>query len=140
MLHCNGKHTPFPSNTEYHKSDSADTELPDNMPRYWQLVGDLRYIADSTRRDIAYVVGRLAAAITKPTVRRWNIMKATLRYLRKTRNFGLHFGPRPQEEQINATSATKPLTTCADADWANDKQDRRSITGGFFTWHGKPIG
>lgn len=56
-----------------------------------KLVGDLQYIADCTRSDISYAVGRLVAVLAEPTVRHWTILKATLIYLRKTRNYGLYF-------------------------------------------------
>lgn len=88
MLNANGKHTPFPNNTEYHTTTSDDIELPDTVEKFWKLVGDLPYIADSTRPDIVYVVGRLGTAMSKPTVRHWNIMKEVLRSIEKTRNFG----------------------------------------------------
>lgn len=67
-------------------------------------------------------------------------MKAALRYLRKTRYYGLRFRPKADKQRINATSATKPLTSCVDADWAKDRGYRRSVTGSFFTWKRRPIG
>lgn len=140
MLNCNGKRTPFPADTPYHAPDNDDDHLPDTVDLYRKLVGELRYIADSTRPDITFVTGRLGAAMDNPTVRHWNIMKATLRYLRHTRNYGLHFRKHTATKGLQATSATKPLTACADADWANDRIDRRSVKGGYFAWHGRPIG
>lgn len=67
-------------------------------------------------------------------------MKATLRYLQKTRNFGIIFRKITDKDGIQATSAPQPLRACADAYWANDQKDRRSFTGRYFTWKGRPIG
>lgn len=42
MLHANGKHTPFSTNTEYHATNEEDKQLPETEDNYRQLVGDLR--------------------------------------------------------------------------------------------------
>lgn len=78
MLRANGKHTPYPNNTSYHPPTPQDIELPERQENYMQLVGDLRYIADCTRPDLAYIFGLLGAALSRPTVRHWNMLKATL--------------------------------------------------------------
>lgn len=103
-------------------------------------MGDVRYIADSTRPDITFVFGRLRAAMATPTVSHWNVMKETLVYLHKTRNHGPHFRRKQHQNEIHSTSAKKPLTSFPDSDWENEKVDRRSVAGGFFTWFGKPLG
>lgn len=73
MIGCNGKHTPFRSNKDYHEPTSEATALPDTIPLDRKLVGDLRCIADSTRPDITFVLGWLGAAMAQPTARQWNI-------------------------------------------------------------------
>lgn len=88
MLQADGKRPPYPSQTEYHAPPKENTHLPDTAGKYRKLVGDLRYIADSTRPDVAYVVGRLGAAFSNPIDIHCNFMKATLAYL-KNRNYRL---------------------------------------------------
>lgn len=68
MLNCNGRHMPYPANTQYHVPDEEDVHKPETVPLYRKIVGDLRYIADSTRPDITFVVGRLGSAMESPTV------------------------------------------------------------------------
>lgn len=69
LIHCNGKNTPYPPDTQYHAQDDEEEILLDTVALYRKLVGDLRYIADSTRPDVSYVTGRLGAAMVKPTIR-----------------------------------------------------------------------
>lgn len=114
--------------------------MPKTIDLYRKLVRDVRYIADSTRPDLAFVVGRLLAASASPTERHWHIMKSTLRYLKRTRNFGLFFYKKTNKTGIEATCTARELCASADADWAIDKVDRQSVTGGFITWNGNPIG
>lgn len=140
IIRCNGIHTPFSSNIDYDAHTCKDAPLPDRTELYRKLVGDLRYMVDSKRPDITFFVSRLVTAMVQLTTRHWTIMKAALRYISKTRKYGIHFMRRRENSVINATTATKQITSCADADWANDKKDLRSVTGGFFTWHGISIG
>lgn len=71
------------------------------MEKYRQLFGDLRYIEDSTKTDLSFVVATLGVAMGKPTIRDLKILTTTLRYIKKTRNFGLHF--RKEMDHINTT-------------------------------------
>lgn len=139
MLMANGKHTPYPTNESYHPPSTEDTEQPETRDKYMQIIGDIRYIADSTRPDLAYVAGRLGAAMSRPTTRHWRIMIATLRYLKKTRNYGLFFKRNAEKKSINVAFKTSPICASSDADWANDVTDRRSITGGLITYRGRPV-
>lgn len=91
MLQANGKSTPYPYGEEYHPPDGEDKKQPDTEHRYKQLAGNLRYLDDCMRQDIAYVTGRLGAAMSKPTMRHWRIAKSTLRYLSHTCKDDLHF-------------------------------------------------
>lgn len=127
MINANGKSTPFPSDMEYHAPNKEDTYVPETLYKCRQLVGDLRYIADSTRPDIGFVVGRLGTAMGQPTIRHWKIMNATLRYLKKTRNFGLIFRKKKRQGKstVETSNKTRPIQSCANADWANDRMVRR---------------
>lgn len=139
LLDANVKSTPYPSNIEYHGPPQDYIPAMDTINKYRRLIGELRYIADSTRPDIAYVVGRLGAALAGANERHWTILKATLHYLKIKRNYGLYFRASKQRDEICATSKTRPISSNYDADWVNDIVDRRSITGGFITINGHPI-
>lgn len=140
MIDANGKATPFPNGTEYHAPTDQDKHMPETIYLYWKVIGDVRYIADSTRPDIALVAGRLGAASASPTERNWHIMKATLRYLKRTRKFGLFFCKETNKTGIEATCTARALCASADACWASDKVDRKSVTGSFIAWRGRPVG
>lgn len=66
-------------------------------------------------------------------------MNATLCYLNKTRNYGLHFIPEQKSAHIRAIGMKRAFMACAESDCANDKQDIISETGRFFTCQDKPI-
>lgn len=66
MSDCNTKQTPLPEKL----NDSADNDtepLPARLSdKFRRTIGDLRYIADSTRPDIYHALNRLAFSMVKP--------------------------------------------------------------------------
>lgn len=90
VMNANGRQTPYLPNIEYLPPTPDETFVVDTKQKYKQLVGDFRYIADCTRPEISYFVGRPGAALTTPTTRYWRILKAALKYIAKTRNYGLY--------------------------------------------------
>lgn len=125
MLHLNRKSTPYPKGEEYHPLTEENKKQLDTKEKYMQLISDLRYIADSTRPDISYVAGRLGTAMESRTVRHLCMVKASIRYLQHTRNFGLHFHKRPQAQNVGAAFKTRSINASYDDDWANEKTDSR---------------
>lgn len=96
-----------------------DDLLPDN-DNYRKLIGCLLYIAVNTRPDIAASVSILAQKVSCPTQNDWLELKRVLKYLKGTKDLKL------------ALSSIKQNGTChayADANWAEDKHDRKSNTG-----------
>uniref|UniRef100_A0A2N9IQ88 Glycosyl hydrolase family 32 C-terminal domain-containing protein n=1 Tax=Fagus sylvatica TaxID=28930 RepID=A0A2N9IQ88_FAGSY len=63
-----------------------------------------------------------------PTTLHWQSVKRLLRYLKQTIHFGLHIQP----------SSTTDLQGFTDADWAGDRDDRRS-TGGYCIFLGSNL-
>jgi len=87
------------------------------------------YLATCTRPDIAYAVGTLAKFSSKPNQTQWLAAKRVLQYLKGTSNLGIIFkGDEP--ESCKAYS---------DADWAGDKDDRKSTSGYLFKIAGGPV-
>jgi hypothetical protein len=82
-------------------------------------VGALQYLS-ITRPDIAFAVNKLSQFMHKPTQTHWQSMKRLLRYLKSTIQFGLHI----------YHFSCHTLHAFCDADWAGNKDDRRS-TGSF---------
>jgi Reverse transcriptase (RNA-dependent DNA polymerase)/GAG-pre-integrase domain/Integrase core domain/gag-polypeptide of LTR copia-type len=59
---------------------------------YRSLVGALNYLSCSTRPDIAYTVNTLSKFLNEPRVEHWNVAINLLRYLKKTKDWGLKLG------------------------------------------------
>ena len=53
------------------------------------------YLMSCTRPDLAYVVSRLSRYTRNPSAEHWKSITRLLRYLRYTRNYGLHYGRDP---------------------------------------------
>lgn len=141
MLNTHRKSTPYPAEIEYHAPNEDDqTTRPEILDQYRKLVGDVRYISDSTRPDIVFVVDRLVAASASPTQRHWKIMKATLRYVKRTRTYGLFFSRKTHRNGLEAACKRRPICARADADWENDKVGRLSVKVSSLTWMSIPIG
>lgn len=87
----NGRFTPYNYNEELRPPETTYVKLRDTEAKYRQLVGDLRYLADSTIPDISYATERLGAAMhsSTPPQRHCTGMTATVRYLSLTVNHGI---------------------------------------------------
>ena len=96
-------------------TDDPDPEL---VKRYQSLVGALLYAATNTRSDVAYAVGLLCRAMSKPTN---DLFKAALRvlgYLNRHKHIGLCY-----------EASNGPITGMTDSDWAV----KHSTSGYVFT-------
>jgi len=102
-------------------------KLSINTTKYRSLVGNLLYVAISTRPDILYSVSKAAQRSKEPTMEDWMNALKILGYLKKTMNYGLKFN---NKRIINAYS---------DADYAGDKISRRSTSGYVITIGGTPV-
>lgn len=81
-------------------------------------VGALQYII-LTRQEIAFSINKLSQFLCAPTDIHWQACKKVLRYLKGTINLGLQF----------YSSGPIHLECFSDADWAADRDDRKSIVG-----------
>ena len=113
-----------------------------NRQRYMEMTGSLMYAAISTRPDIAHAVFYLASNMLAPLEIHMQAAVRVMRYLADTRDLGLMFGTRNGGIIGDSRGHSRTLVdVCAfaDADWANDKGDRRSITGWVSKLNGDPI-
>ena len=112
---------------------SNEDDTPTDRQLYMEITGTVMYAACAARPDIAHAAHRLASQMQSPTRRDMTAAKRVLRYLSGTRSIGLLFGVhRTTTSSIESRGHHRQqLAVCAyaDADWANDKSDRRSITG-----------
>ena len=70
----NDKIKPNPDGNEGSRSNS-----------YAKLLGELQFLANATRPDIAYTVNRLAAYTANPSLQHVGAVKRILRYLKGTK-------------------------------------------------------
>ena len=103
--------------------------LDTSVHPYSTVVGSLLYLAACTRPDIAQAVGALAKYMSAPRTSHWAAAKGVLRYLNGTSSLALTF----------SSSGSKELLGFCDADYAGDKDTRRSTTGYVFLQHGGAI-
>jgi len=103
---------------------------------YARLLGELQFLANATRPDIAYAVNRLAAYSANPTLQHAGALKRILRYLAGTKEYGItyHKSPNLQTNYFHGYS---------DAAYGNG-DDCKSTSGyvyisggGAITWRSK---
>ena len=124
-----------------HQDPSEEQDRPTDRQRYMEIVGTLMYAAISTRPDIAHGVHYLASHMLNPTHLHMVAAERVMRYLAGTKDVGLIFGSRNDGESSSKGYSQLQIDVCAfaDADWANGKGDRRSITGWVAKLNNDPI-
>lgn len=93
-----------------------------NLP-YRELIGFLMYLMLGTRPDLSYSIYFFSRFQNCYTQEHYTYLKNVLRYLKSTEDFGIKFEKSVTQESHNIISAF------ADADYANDQNDRKSISG-----------
>ena len=109
----------------------ADTEV------YRSIVGALQYACTCTRPDLAFAVSHLASFSANPSAAHMTALQQTLRYVKGTLMLGLLFA-RNRSDEMKA-KVPDGLVVFADADFAADRVDRRSVSGCVVFHHGAPI-
>lgn len=122
MSDCKSSDTPMETNLKLEKT--VNNQCDEKFP-YQQLVGCLMYLSVLTRPDISFSVSFLSQYNTCFNENHWKHLKRLLRYLQKTKKYGLVF----KKNDSN-------LHGYVDADWASCSVDRRSYTGYSFILSG----
>lgn len=117
MINCKHVSTPMTVDCKLLKSDN--NTLRNDVYQYRQLIGSLMYLSVCTRPDITFACSQLSQFNNSFDNSHWLAAKRILRYLAGTINYGLCFTKGDNFD----------LTAYADADWANDPNDRKSYTG-----------
>lgn len=127
------KSSSIPLDTGYYKLKSNDF-LPTNE-QYRKLIGMLLYASTNTRPDIAASVSILSRKTAAPTKLDLNEVHRVIRYLSSTKNLKL---------RVSNKSSTSELELFSDSDFAEDRTDRKSISGqisfyggGTLSWQSK---
>ena len=102
---------------------------------YARLLGELQFLANATRPDIAYAVNRLAAYTANPSLQHVGALKRILRYLAGTRTHGITYSKSPTTANF--------FFGYADAAYANADDFKSTsghvfiMAGGAITWRSK---
>jgi len=116
------------------EAESSDLFQLTDQQLFQEKVGTLLYAAISTRLDIAFAVNKLTQRMQAPTIRDAKACDRVFRYLAGTKSLGLLFGRGAGDcEQQQSVSAY------ADADWAGDRADRKSVSGWVAFLNGDPV-
>lgn len=85
------------------------------------------YIMLCVRPDLCFPVGYLGRFQQDSSTVHWNALKRVVRYLSGTKSLGLEF---------RLSNKAEALVGYADADWAADLEDRKSVSGSVFKVYG----
>ncbi|CAI5716670.1 unnamed protein product [Peronospora effusa] len=109
---------------------------PDPEMDYRQIVGSLQYLVQRTRPDIANAKRMLGKFLNCYTREHYVLVKRVFRYLRRSSDYGLLWTLSdktrvPKDVYVNASRPTidVQIVAYADADFGNERDDRRSLTG-----------
>jgi hypothetical protein len=94
-----------------------------NAVPYASAIGSLQYAQICTHHDLAFITGVLGRHQANPGIEHWKMVKKVLRYVQGTKDFMLTYR-RSDSLEIKGYS---------DADYAGDKDDKKSIIGHVFT-------
>lgn len=134
MADCKPRQTPADSGRRLSSEDSPSsvpkpgTALYDIQKEYRRAVGGLLYLSCTTRPDLAEAVRAVCRFMSNPGFPHWKAVKRIFRYLRGSSTEGIKF-----------TRSENPLLAYADADYANNVDNRRSVSGWLLLLSGGPV-
>jgi transposase InsO family protein len=109
--------------------DPEQQKQPDRRFPYLECIGKLNWLARGTRPDIAYAVSHLSRFCSSYQETHWNACLHLLKYLKGTRAAYLEYRREGSAEPVGYS----------DSDWAQNKGDRKSVTGFMFNMANAPI-
>ncbi|KAE8219765.1 hypothetical protein CF319_g6604 [Tilletia indica] len=130
MTECKPVSTPLCAKKSLRKA--TESELRADIRMYQAIVGCLAYLAQGTRPDLAFAVSTLGKFNSDPSEEHMIAAKRVLRYIRGTSGAKLTFGGSGNGEEL-------AVDGFVDADWAADRDDRRSTSGFVFTVAGGAV-
>lgn len=128
MENCNGISTPMECSLKMLKPDVPESS---SSPKpYRELIGCLMYVMMTSRPDLSAAVNYLSQFQSCATDEHWQHLKRVLRYIKQTIDIKMIF---------NRNNDMDAIIGYADADWANDVNDRRSVSGNVFKVFGSTV-
>lgn len=130
MDQCHPASTPFPPGMDLVKNAEPISDAdPDYVRHYQSIVGSLMYAMLATRPDIAFAVTKLSQFGSNPDESHLKAAKHVLHYLAGSKDLVLTYG----------TDKESSFVGYCDADYAADRDDRRSMTGYVYLLAGAAI-
>ncbi|KAE9092695.1 hypothetical protein PF010_g17754 [Phytophthora fragariae] len=114
------------------KADEPQTEEDKSKMKlkpYRTLVGSLVYLACGTRPDISVAVAKISRFLENPGEKHWDAGMKVVRYLLKTKDVGI----------VHDGLLGTQLEAYSDADWAGNRDERRSVSGMLMISCGAPV-
>lgn len=125
MVDCKSITTPMEVGVKLERSGSN----PDNLP-YRELIGCLMYVSLTTRPDLTAATNFFSRYQSSYDQEHFTYAKQILRYIKGTLDLKLVYKRNEDAD---------PLIGYADADWANDTHDRKSVSGYVFKVYGNVV-
>lgn len=122
------KEAKTPMDVSYYKSSTGSSAQIINNEEYQKLMGCLLYVSVNSRPDIAASISILAQKVSNPTQDDWNQLKRAVKYLKATANLRLKLSDVAEKKT--------DLVGYADANWAEDRDSRKSNSGYAFFYNG----
>lgn len=119
LASCNPVTAPLPPGVLRARADSEPQASTEECRAYASIIGTLLWLTRCTRPDIGFAVRALGQYASDPSPQHFAAVKHLMRYLRGTRELHLHLQPTSNE----------PIAVFTDADFANDPDSRRSVSG-----------
>lgn len=85
---------------------STPTSTPVDQTSYLEAIGCLNYLAVNTRPDLSLCVSYLASFSQKPMSHHWDQIIRCLRYVKKTRNYGIKYEKHGNNSPIGYADAS----------------------------------
>src|SRR5436189_3028246 len=114
------------------KAKPSDKRM--DIQSYQELTGSLNHVAVFSRPDVAFAVSKLSQFNSDPTETHMKAARRVLAYLKGTINHSIVYGGDTSSNIEAFTGAFHPdqILGFSDADFAMDKDDRKSQTGYIF--------
>ncbi|CAM8920409.1 unnamed protein product [Rhodiola kirilowii] len=127
-LNCKTVSLPFPAHSDLNKSQCPVTHSEnvkmESFP-YANAIGSIMYVMISTRPDLSYAISVLSRYMSNPGYEHWLAVKLLVAYIASTLDIGLSYSKRCNELD---------LIGYVDADFAREKDSRKSTTAYYFTF------
>lgn len=131
----NAKESKFPLDTGYFKAEETATQeqlkLLESNSEYRKLIGMMLYLVINTRPDVAASIAILSKRVEHPRVLDLCELRRVIRYVKGTRDLKLRLNDKHNKEE--------KLIAFADANWAEDRSDRKSTSGHYCSLNGGTI-